>query len=156
MSVNTLKWLVSILLLTFSGVYLAESLSLEVGSVKLPGPGFLPTVVGIFLGFLVLFHLIEGFLFGRKSLGVKKEEFPQGRNFLRLIEILSLLAFCGVFLEKLGYILTTIILVGASLYFLEMRGWVRIVLISILTSGCSYYFFRVMFDIPLPQGIFPF
>ncbi len=152
-----LERFVSLSLLAFSGVYLAESLTLGFGNSKLPGPGLLPTIVGIFLTFLVSLHLITDFL-NRRPLEEKSKKRPllPGRDSVRIVEMLLLLGFCGVFISKLGYIVTTIVLVGASLYFLEMRGWVRITLISIVTSGGSYYFFRVMFDIPLPQGILPF
>ncbi len=152
-----LERFISLLLLAFSGLYLAESLTLGFGNSKLPGPGLVPTIVGIFLIFLVSLHLVTDFL-NRRPLEQKNKEWPllHGKDSVRIVEMLLLLVFCGVFIGKLGYIITTIILVGASLYFLEMRGWVKITLISILTSGISYYFFGVMFDIPLPQGILPF
>lgn len=151
-----LELFVSLSLLAFSCLYLAESLTLGFGNSKLPGPGLLPTIVGIFLAFLVSLLLITDLLNRKRVEKKKKQDLLHGKDFVRLTEMLLLLGFCGLVIGHLGYMLTTIVLVGASLYFLEMRGWVRIAFISIFTSGASYYFFRVMFDIPLPQGILPF
>jgi hypothetical protein len=82
--------------------------------------------------------------------------FGQKKDFLRVARVIFFLFFYGIFLGILGYILSTLIMVIAVLYLLRMRGWVRIILISILVSTGSYYFFTGILEITLPQGILPF
>ena len=146
--------LVSIFFLIFSALYLAASFSMPLGSIGRPGPGFVPTCIGIFLGFLVVLYFINVF---RKRFTHQKEKFfGQKEDSLRVGRVVFFLFFYGIFLGILGYILSTLITVIAVLYLLRMRGWVRIILISILVSAGSYYFFTGILKVPLPHGILPF
>jgi putative tricarboxylic transport membrane protein len=156
-STNLIQRFVSISFLIFSGIYLVASLSMPLGKVGRPGPGMLPTGIGIILTFLCLLHVIEVF-FLEKNRGVQKEErgVLTRADALRVIGVASVLIVYMIFFQVLGYILSTIVLVGAILRLLEMRGWLRIVLISIVTSVCSYYIFDRILDVPLPKGIIPF
>ncbi len=118
-----------------------------------PGPGFVPTCIGIFLGFFVVLYFIN--VFRKRSTDREEKGFGQRKDFLRVVGVIFFLFFYGIFLGILGYILSTLIMVVAVLYLLGMRGWARIILISILVSAGSYYFFSVILEVLLPQGIFP-
>jgi putative tricarboxylic transport membrane protein len=156
-SSNLVQRFVSIGFLIFSGIYLAASLSLPLGKVGKPGPGMVPVGIGIILTFLCLLHVIEVF-FLEKNRSVQKEEggVLTRADVLRVTGVISLLILYMIFFPLLGYPFSTIILVGAVLRLLGMHGWIRIVLISIVTSVCSYYIFDRILDVPLPQGIIPF
>jgi len=157
MSANLIHRFVSISFLIFSGIYLAASLSLPVGKVGKPGPGMIPVGIGIILTFLCLLHVIEVFFF-EKNRSVQKEEggVLTRADVLRVIGVVCVLIVYMIFFQVLGYTLSTIVLMAAILRLLQMHGWLRIGLISILTSGCSYYIFDRLLDVPLPKGIIPF
>lgn len=150
-SIGKMGRIISLLLLIFSGSYLLKSLSIPYGRISEPGPGIFPVGVGILMTLLTFFNFIK-FFHGVPS---KKtgESLPQGKDFYRWIGILLVLVFYGVFLGVLGYILSSIILLMLVLFLLGMNGWIRIVLISILTSVISYYLFSIILDVPLPRGI---
>jgi hypothetical protein len=154
---NLVQRFVSISFLIFSGIYLAASLSLPLGKVGRPGPGMLPSGIGIILTFLSLLHVIEVF-FLEKNRGVQKEEggVLTRDDVFRVTGVVSLLILYMIFFPILGYTFSTIFLVGAVLRLLGMHGWIRIVLISVVTSVCSYYLFSTFLDVPLPKGIMPF
>ena len=156
-SASLIQRFVSISFLILSGIYLAASLSLPVGKVGKPGPGMVPVGIGIILTVLCLLHVIEVFFF-EKNRGVQKEEggVLTRADVLRVIGVVSVLIVYMILFPVLGYTLSTIILMVAVLRLLQMHGWLRIVLISILTSGCSYYIFDRFLDVPLPKGIIPF
>ena len=149
-----LQRFVSVLLLIFSALYLAASFFMPLGSIGRPGPGFVPTCIGIFLGFLVVLYFIN--VFRKRYTHQKENFFGQKEDSLRVARVVFFLFFYGIFLGILGYILSTLITVIAVLYLLRMRGWVRIILISILVSAGSYYFFTGILEVPLPHGILPF
>jgi len=155
-STNRIQRFVSILFLIFSGTYLFLSFSLPLGKVAKPGPGMVPRGIGIVLTLLSLVHVMEVF-FLEKGLSAKKTEDPLKReDVVRVTGIVCLLILYMVLFPTLGYTFSTIILVGAVLRLLEMRGWARIVLISIVTSGFSYFIFDHILDVPLPKGMMPF
>ena len=117
-----------------------------------------PVGIGIILTFLSLLHVIEVFFF-EKNRSVQKEEGGGAltrADVLRVTGVVSVLIVYMILFPVLGYTLSTIILMVAVLPLLQMHGWLRIVLISILTSACSYYIFDRLLDVPLPKGIIPF
>lgn len=148
--------LVSIFFVIFSCAYMVSALLLPMGKASKPGPGLVPVGIGIFLSFFALLHIVEVFRSSRREFGEKEEGFPKREDFYRVMGVILVLVFYLIFLGFLGYILSTIVLVGAVLRLLHMQGWKRIVFLSILTPVCSYYFFNVFLDVPLPQGIFSF
>lgn len=150
------KQVVSILFLIFSVVYLTASFSLPFGRTGKPGPGLVPLSVGIAMTIFSLFHVIEVFFLEKGRSSTEKGEALQRADLVRVAGVAISLTVYMVLFSLLGYALSTIFLVGATLRLLEMRGWTRIVLISILTSVLSYYIFNNMLEVPLPQGILPF
>jgi len=142
---------VGILLLVFSIAYLAGALSLPMGRPNQPGPGIFPVVLGIALVAVSIFHVVKVFL--AKSPAKNRDEFPYGKDLLRVMGVVGVLVAYGLFLETLGYIVTTLVLFIWVLRFLGMRSWARLVLISIFGSAGSYYFFKVILSTPLPSGI---
>ena len=148
--------IVSIFFLILSAAYLVGSLSLPLGSARKPGPGIVPLAIGIFLCFSSLLYFVKVFFLEKKRPEGKGEGFHLGKDSLRLIGLLFFLCFYGFFFKILGYMLSTTIFMMGVMALLEMRKWTQILLISILTAGCSYYFFAVVLQVNLPHGIIPF
>ena len=147
------KRAVSISLLIFAAIYLVASLSLPLGRAAKPGPGLIPVCIGIAITFFSLLHVIEVIYSEKGHSAEKREGALQRRDVLRLAGLIFSFVIYIFLFQILGYILSTIILVGATLHLLAMHGWARITLISIVTSAGSYYIFSKILGIPLPQGI---
>ncbi len=155
-STNRIQRFVSIMFLIFAGTYLFLSFSLPLGKVEKPGPGMVPRGIGIVLTLLSLVHVIEVFFFEKRTSAKKTEDPLKKEDIIRVTGIVSLLILYMIFFPILGYAFSTVVLIGVVLRLLEMRGWARIVLISIVTSGCSYFIFDRILEVPLPKGMMPF
>lgn len=134
-----------------AGTVLLSS-KLPFGSFATPGAGFLPFSVGVLMFLLSLILFIQSFSKeeeGRKALWAK------GGTGRVLLILLSLVLY-GLFLEKLGFILTTFLLMG---FLLLAIGKVRksvVVLLSLISSLGCYGVFQVWLNVQLPKGIFGF
>ncbi len=156
-NLNVVQRLVSITMLVCSGVYLAIALSMPLGTVGRPGPGLVPMGIGIGLTFLCLLQVIQVFFFAKNGSSSIGETAPlRRRDVLRVVGILSFLILYLIFFSFLGYTLSTVILMVAVLRLLGMRGCIRVLLVSVLISVCSFYAFDRLLDVPLPKGILPF
>lgn len=128
------------------------SSKLPFGSFATPGAGFLPFSVGVLMFLLSLILFIQSFSKeeeGRKALWAK------GGTGRVLLILLSLVLY-GLFLEKLGFILTTFLLMG---FLLLAIGKVRksvVILLSLISSLGCYGVFQVWLNVQLPKGIFGF
>jgi putative tricarboxylic transport membrane protein len=143
---------ITYLLFSILGVfYLAESLSLPMGTGEQPGAGFFPMLVGV----LILCLSISAFLLSLKKQAPEVERkpvFPRGQDRKRVIAVTSTIFFFVVFLKPLGYCICSAGLMGAILRLLGLRSWVRTVGIAVLAALLSYYIFALLLDVPLPRG----
>jgi putative tricarboxylic transport membrane protein len=142
----------SIFWMAISALVVFVSLKYPFGSFANPGAGFLPLLAGMLM-FLLAFSLFIQQLFkkeeGRKSL------WARGGS-ARVLLILASLVFYGLFLEKLGFILMTSLLMG---FLLLVIGKVRkplVVLLSLLSSLGCYGVFQLWLNVQLPRGVFGF
>jgi len=144
-----------------SGVWLlfaiyicVESIRLPLGSLRDPGPGFLPLLTGILLGGLA------GIAFFQARNGKSPEStapwYPQQR-WKTLVWLLAvLLAYAGT-LDFLGFLLSTFLL----LIFLfrsssAPRSWPWAVGGSLIASLSCYLVFEVWLRTQLPKGFLGF
>ena len=140
----------SVIALSFLGValsYLVGSLQYPMGSLAQPGGGFYPFAVGLFLTFSCLAFLSKSLMKAEEW-----ESFPRGNDFRRIICIIITLFCFAIFLKFLGYIISCAFLMAIILYLFGLRRWVRIFLISVLTTAISYFLFYFL-GASLPQGI---
>jgi multidrug transporter EmrE-like cation transporter len=129
------------------------SFRLPFGSFATPGAGFLPFSVGVLMFLLSLILFIQSF--SSKEEERRKALWAKGGTGRVLLILLSLVLY-GLFLEKLGFILTTFLLMG---FLLLAIGKVRksvVVLLSLISSLGCYGVFQVWLNVQLPKGIFGF
>jgi putative tricarboxylic transport membrane protein len=129
------------------------SSKLPFGSFATPGAGFLPFSVGVLMFLLSLILFIQSF--SSKEEERRKALWAKGGTGRVLLILLSLVLY-GLFLEKLGFILTTFLLMG---FLLLAIGKVRksvVVLLSLISSLGCYGVFQVWLNVQLPKGIFGF
>ncbi len=129
------------------------SLKLGLGHLQKPGPGFISFWSGLILGILTIMMLIQSIWFDKADrAGEKKEKIKWRAVFLSL----GALFVSILILERLGFIISALLLVGFLLKCIEKKGWFVTALASLLMTLASYYVFKVLLQAELPKGIFGF
>lgn len=104
-----------------------------------PGPGLLPTTLGVMIVVLAAISFLRP--------EVRRIDVPY---FHRIAAILASLMGYAVLLEPLGYVVATTLLLGFLLVaFAERRQWWQPVSAFAVSFG-TYYIFRILLSVPLP------
>ena len=127
------------------------------GTLKEPGAGFVAFIAGFFI--LVVGALIT--LFRRPEQrnvetpsGTTRAQFLQSAAF-KLTYALGLLLFYALLLDRLGYIITTFVVLFGLFYDPVRRRWAGPLLTSFLSVAVTYLVFEVWLRSQLPRGILP-
>jgi hypothetical protein len=121
-----------------------ESRVLPLGTLHKPGPAYMPVVTACVLGVLGAFIALRS---GGPSIGALA--WPEARHAALL---LSACAFAAWALERLGYRLTTAIMVVFFLGLLERRHPIAVLATALGLSFGSFYLFSNLLRVPLPLG----
>jgi putative tricarboxylic transport membrane protein len=107
-----------------------------------PGPGFLPTALGLIVAGLALLN------FARPE--VRRIDLP---HLGRIATILGALVAYALVLEWVGYLIATALLLGFLLVALaeRVRWWQPVAAVAV--SLATYYVFRGVLQLPLPPGL---
>jgi putative tricarboxylic transport membrane protein len=130
-----------------------EGLQLGFGSFGVPGPGFLPVLIGGILAGLSLGLFVKSLLLKTEPEEIASFWKEKGSWKKVLFTLLSLVLYL-FFLDYLGYILTTFLFLCYLVKFIGKRGWVVSLSVSILATVISYGVFARWMEVPLPRGIF--
>jgi Tripartite tricarboxylate transporter TctB family len=131
------------------------------GSFHEPGAGFVAFVTGLFL--MLMGALI---VMGRKTdlRRIPKDEKREVRNsetsfFLRpvfkLAYAVALLLVYALFLDRLGYVLATFLVMFGLFYDPGRRRLGLAFTASLLSTGMTYLVFEMWLHTQLPRGVFP-
>lgn len=142
--------IVAVVFLLLAAFICLEGLQVPVGSVRMPGAGFFPLVLGITLGVLSVVLLGMSVL-GRA--GESMRVWPEHPEVLYLVG--SVVAAAGLF-ERAGFVLTMALFLGMAMRVLGTRNWVTVVTLALCGSIGSYVVFGRVLLIALPSGILPF
>jgi len=144
-SVSALFW-VAVGLLTCYGAS-----RLGVGSVTEPGAGFIFFWSGLILVILSLIVLADAI---RSAEDAVRE---MGKmNWAKIALVLLALLLYAFFLERLGFVLTTFVLMSFLLGCIEGTNWVRSAGVAAAAALASYAIFELWLKIRLPKGLFGF
>lgn len=124
---------------------------LGVGSATEPGSGFIFFWSGLILVVLSLIAFAESLRNG--------EEVNPGMgamNWRKIVLVLLALLSYAFFLEKLGFVLTTFVLLSFLLAMIEGKQWSKSLGVAGAAAGGSYAIFELWLKIRLPHGIFGF
>jgi len=130
--------------------------TIGLGKLSGPGPGFMPFWVGIIVTGLACYKLIKEILLkkGEVSPVSQSTEKTKKRSFMgKLILIIAVLLAYAIFLESLGYIITTFLVMMFLLRFAGFTQWVRIITYAAIIVGVSYFAFKYL-GVRFPAGIF--
>lgn len=136
--------------LLVSFVVIQQSLRMDLGALRTPGPGFLPLILGIVLALLSGVIVIKSSLRAKKA--IDNTHFAVNRSYLKKFgfTVVVLLAFTFIF-PHLGFFFSVFWL----LFFLfrdPQKRWVEPLLGAGMTTVASYFLFEVFLQIQFPSG----
>jgi putative tricarboxylic transport membrane protein len=143
------KWdrVTGYVLLVIGGITLWGSVHLSMGTLKHPGPGFFPFLLGFVL---VLFSI------ALISKHWQKDQVPQpfwaGRTWVRPLLGVMILGFYALLVDWVGFLITTFAFLAIWMAVIERLRWRTILSISIGTTVVLYLIFSLFLEVPLPQG----
>ena len=122
-----------------------EDRVLPLGTYHKPGPGYMPMLLAVILAVAGLLIILAG----GTSPPFASLAWTEWRH------ALAILAGCGftaLALERLGYRLTVILLVGLLLSVVERRRPVTVIAMALGLSLGTFYVFCTLLQVPLPLG----
>ncbi len=144
----------SLVWLAFAGLICLESLRLPIGSLREPGPGFLPLVVGVLLGGLSGVCFLRAGVEASKQANVAWYSRERWKNLVWIL--LALFAYAGV-LDFLGFVVSTFLLLVFLFRFgITPQRWVWAVGGGAIASLSCYAVFELWLRTQLPKGILGF
>ncbi len=122
-----------------------EARKLPLGTFHTPGPGFVPVLLaGILGGLGVLIVAVGGASAAFRSLA-----WGEGKHALA---ILGACAFAALALERIGYRLTTLLILVVILGAVERKRPHVVAALSLGLSLGTFYLFNNLLRVPLPRG----
>jgi Tripartite tricarboxylate transporter TctB family len=132
-------------LVLFALLVIWETRQLPLGTFRQPGPAFIPILLALLLLSLAVFLLLTG----RRAPLLSSISWIEWRHALA-IWAASLFSVFAV--ERLGYRLTVLLVVGFLVKLVERRGWILSLSFAIALSFGSFFLFYTLLRVPLPQG----
>lgn len=148
-----MKWLNrinSLFLIGLSLLILFSSLKLGIGSLRKPGPGFIPLGASVLVFSLSLWVLITGI---RGSAEEQKKLSNSWQNLTKMISLVIGLSFYIYFLKFLGYLIAAFLLLFIMFFIYEPKKWHKHIVVAVLVASLSFFVFRSL-GVHLPSGIF--
>jgi hypothetical protein len=131
------------------------------GSFREPGAGFVAFVTGLFLMLMGALICIGGRRAVQGSPKDKKQEIRySGASFFgspvfKLAYAVALLLVYALLLDRLGYVLTTFLVMFGLFYDPGRRRFGLAFTASLLSAGMTYVVFEMWLHTQLPRGVFP-
>lgn len=131
------------------------SVKLGLGTLREPSSGFLPLLSGCFISVTAMIVFFRSFLRRREVLG-SLSGLWQGLRWRCPIEIILLMLGYVLALERLGFLLSTFLLLFIIFKGVEKFSLGKAILIPVVTLGVSYMLLNVFLKVTLPKGVFGF
>ena len=136
-------------LVVFALLVIWESRQLPLGTFRQPGPAFIPILLALLL---LIFAVLLVLTSGRAPL-LSSINWTEWRHALA---ILAASLFSVFAIERLGYRLTVLLVLGFLIKLVEQRGWILSLSFAGALSFGSFFLFYTVLRVPLPQGLLGF
>jgi putative tricarboxylic transport membrane protein len=144
---SSLFWLAAGLAIAlYSGKY-------GLGSLSIPGPGFLPFLSGLAIAGLALVVFLQQF--SKRERGKIKDLWQTG-NWPTMLMVLGALVLYALLLNYIGFLLDTFLLIAFLLRVIEPMSWKKVFAGAILAAGGAYVIFQLWLKAQLPTGFLGF
>jgi hypothetical protein len=129
----------------FALLVIWESRVLPLGTFRQPGPAYIPILLA---SLLLIFAIFLAAAAGRAP-SFSSIHWTEWRHALA---ILASCVFTVAAMERLGYRLTLLLVLGFLLKIVEKRGWRVTIAFALSLAFGSFYLFYTLLRVPLPQG----
>ena len=134
--------------------YVAMALWMPQGSLKFPGPGYYPKLVGMFLIATALGCLIQAVVAPRSARPIEPlAEAPSRAMVGKTVALLALLLGYVFLLTPLGFPIAICLFLLAAIRVFGYRRWTIIILLAVGLTVVSYLTFITWLKVPLPLGV---
>jgi putative tricarboxylic transport membrane protein len=136
------------------GLFLAfQSIRLPLWGGSGPEAGFYPLAVAVIIVSLSLFLVLTSGVFTRAK-GEEKliEERGEKVHLHKVFAYLVLVLLYGILVERVGFLITSALLLFLILKFVERQGWKATLLVGVTSIVISYAIFVYFLQVPLPRG----
>ena len=142
----------ALFLFSFGAFICEEARKLDYGLIVKPGPGFFPFWLGILL-MIVSLVLIGHYALEKFDPSVASQRLWKGLAWGKVLYSLGSLVIYAVFLETVGYIITTFLLLFFLFLGVGSQRWLVAILGSLTTSFITYALFKLWLQVQLPVGL---
>ncbi|HSB07728.1 MAG TPA: tripartite tricarboxylate transporter TctB family protein [Thermodesulfobacteriota bacterium] len=144
----------SIFWMLFSLGVIKLTTRLPLGTLHEPGSGFFPLLLSFIILGLSLGLFLRTLIKGRLQLaGIASQLF---KSLIKIAPVLILLSLYAVFLDTLGFLVVTFLLIFSLLEIIYRQKW----WVSLITAGAgsmgSYVIFQIWLQSQLPKGFLGF
>jgi hypothetical protein len=126
-----------------------ESRHFPLGTIRQPGPAFIP----ILLALLLMIFGVSVVLTGGRAPLLSSLRWQEWRHAFAILAASSFAVFA---LDRLGYRLTMLLVLGFLIKLVEQRGWLVSLAFAFGLSFGSFFLFYTILRVPLPEGPFGF
>jgi hypothetical protein len=141
-----------IVIFLFGGITVILSLRMPIGTFRSAGTGMFPLCLGILLIILSGLFLLNLF-YHKKKVMEKKESIAEiPRSAKQMIFFFGTMVLVTLLFNRLGYPLSSFLLMLALLKTLGMKRWSLNIILSLGTAAVCYFLFVQWLNIPMPKG----
>lgn len=141
------------ILLLLGSVFLFYQAYKIAGFSALSSPGAIPMAASAIMVISACIIVMKDFA-RPKAVGGVKAFFAQILPFTIAVMCGFIILF-AVVLQKVGFVLTGLVFLWVSIWFLQKRGPLPAAMIALLCVVVIYVLFRLIFQVILPEGIIP-
>ena len=141
---------IALILTGLAAFVLLEASKLSFGSMRVPRTAFFPVILAtllLMLSLILLGQALRGAPTGRGPERIEAE------GWFRIGATLVALIGFALALERLGFLLSTLLLMVLLLRAIESLEWHKVFAVALATSLVAYALFGWLLGIPLPAGI---
>jgi hypothetical protein len=132
-------------LFAIGGYVIAEARAMPYADATVPGPGFLPMILGVMLCGVSLGLMIKAWLQRRAASSLRL-------GHVSMMPILLGLILLAALMERAGFVPMAGLFVFLSLFTLSSLRWWMSLCWAAFASLAAYGFFHLVLGIPLPHG----
>jgi putative tricarboxylic transport membrane protein len=140
-----------IVIFLFGAVTTLLSLRMPIGTFRSAGTGMFPLILGILLMFLSVLFLLRLYL-KKQAMREKLSEGGIPESSKPLILFFGTMVLVTLLFNRLGYPLSSFLLMFALLRILGVKRWRFNLPLSFITAAVCYFLFVQWLKIPLPKG----
>jgi putative tricarboxylic transport membrane protein len=133
-----------------AALILFECRKLPFGTMRVPQTAFFPAVLAVLLLIFSLVLLAQRFL--HTEAGRVPDQITED-GWVRIGATLATMAVFAFVLERLGFLLSTFVLMILLLRAIESQSWLKVIGIALTTALAAYAIFGWLLGIPLPAGV---